>query len=59
MHWDLPYNELDQSWFHLGLGKDAPREVKAVKLRELMSFPNWSVAPEPLRSQAEESLRHT
>ncbi|MEV2278311.1 hypothetical protein AB0I72_22265 [Nocardiopsis sp. NPDC049922] len=57
--WDLPYKELDQAWFHLGLRKDAPREVKAVKLRELMSFPIWSVAPEPLRSQAEEFLRDT
>ncbi|NYH53034.1 hypothetical protein HNR06_002623 [Nocardiopsis arvandica] len=57
--WDLPYKELDQAWFHLGLRKDAPREVKEVKLRELMSFPIWSVAPEPLRSQAEEFLRET
>ncbi|OLT27056.1 hypothetical protein BJF83_19470 [Nocardiopsis sp. CNR-923] len=57
--WDLPYNELDQAWFHLGLRKDAPREVKEVKLRELMSFPVWSAAPEPLRSQAEEFLRNT
>jgi hypothetical protein len=59
VYWDLPYKELDQAWFHLGLRKDAPREVKEVKLRELMSFPIWSVAPEPLRSQAEEFLRET
>lgn len=57
VYWDLPYKDLDQAWFHLGLHKDAPREVKAVKLRELMSFPIWSVAPEPIRSQAEEFLR--
>ncbi|GAB2481339.1 hypothetical protein [Nocardiopsis aegyptia] len=55
--WDLPYDELDRMWFHLGLRKDAPREVKEVKLREVMSYPVWSVAPEPLRSQAEEFLR--
>ncbi|MDE3724910.1 hypothetical protein PWG71_26290 [Nocardiopsis sp. N85] len=59
VYWDLPYKELEQAWSHLGLRKDAPREVKAVKLRELMSFPIWSVAPEPLRSQAEEFLRDT
>ncbi len=59
VHWDLPYKELDQAWSHLGLRKDAPREVKAVKLRELMGFPIWSAAPEPLRSQAEEFLRET
>ncbi|WP_082166805.1 hypothetical protein [Nocardiopsis sp. RV163] len=59
VYWDLPYKELDQAWFHLGLRKDAPREVKEVKLRELMRFPIWSVAPEPLRSQAEEFLRET
>ncbi|MEU3018458.1 hypothetical protein ABZ635_13810 [Nocardiopsis sp. NPDC007018] len=57
--WDLPFDQLDQAWFHLRLSKDAPREVKAVKLRELMSFPVWSAAPEPLRSQAEEFLRGT
>ncbi|WP_444961795.1 hypothetical protein [Nocardiopsis sp. M1B1] len=55
--WDLPYDELDHMWFHLGVGKDAPREVKEVKLRELMSTRVWSVAPERLRSQAEEFLR--
>jgi hypothetical protein len=59
VYWDLPYKELDQAWFHLDLPKDAPREVKEVKLRELMSFPIWSVAPEPLRSQAEEFLHET
>ncbi|MEV6821170.1 hypothetical protein AB0M72_20700 [Nocardiopsis dassonvillei] len=59
VYWDLPYKELDHAWLHLGLRKDAPREVKEVKLRELMRFPIWSVAPEPLRSQVEEFLRET
>src|SRR5690606_24837619 len=55
--WELPYRELDQAWMHLGLRRDAPREVKAVKLRALMRTPVWQAAPEPLRSQAEEFLR--
>ncbi|MGW1404073.1 hypothetical protein ACWCRF_36840 [Streptomyces sp. NPDC002405] len=37
-HWHLP-DELDGVWPHLGLRKDAPREVKEVKLRELMRTP--------------------
>ncbi|MEV8534710.1 hypothetical protein [Streptomyces sp. NPDC051211] len=56
-HWDLPYDELDRVWPHLGLREDAPREVKEVKLRELMRTPAWPDAPEALRRQAEEFLR--
>ncbi|MFB7114114.1 hypothetical protein [Streptomyces sp. NPDC056190] len=54
-HWHLP-DELDGVWPHLGLRKDAPREVKEVKLRELMRTPAWTAAPTGLRSQAEEFL---
>lgn len=56
-HWDLPYDELDRVWPHVGLREDAPREVKEVKLRELMRTPAWSAAPSALRHQAEEFLR--
>ncbi|KIF05151.1 hypothetical protein PL81_14760 [Streptomyces sp. RSD-27] len=56
-HWPLPYEELDRVWPHLGLRTDAPREVKEVKLRELMSTPAWPQAPEALRRQAEAFLR--
>ncbi|MET8298160.1 hypothetical protein ABZW02_29535 [Streptomyces sp. NPDC005180] len=56
-HWPLPYEELDRVWHHLGLRPDAPREVKEVKLRELMSTPAWPQAPEALRRQAEDFLR--
>ncbi|MFJ6722229.1 hypothetical protein [Streptomyces sp. NPDC091259] len=56
-HWDLPYEELDRVWPHVGLREDAPREVKEVKLRELMRTPAWSAAPEALRLQAERFLR--
>ncbi|MBB6121590.1 hypothetical protein [Nocardiopsis algeriensis] len=55
--WDLPYDRLDHMWFHLGLPRDAPREVKAVRLREVMGTRVWSVAPERLRNEAEEFLR--
>ena len=55
--WEFPYTELDQMWQHLGLRRNAPQEVKAVKLREVMSYPVWSVAPANLRRQAEEFLR--
>ncbi|HEV7933157.1 MAG TPA: hypothetical protein VGP70_12730 [Actinomadura sp.] len=55
--WDLPYDDLDQLWQHVGLRKDAPREVKEVKLREVMRTPIWSVAPPALRRQAEVFLR--
>ncbi|MGW7256741.1 hypothetical protein [Streptomyces sp. NPDC054834] len=56
-HWDLPSDELDHVWPHVGLRADAPREVKEIKLRELMLTPAWSAAPAALRSQAEEFLR--
>ncbi|WP_250285436.1 hypothetical protein [Frankia sp. CiP1_Cm_nod2] len=55
--WDLPYDNLDQMWPHVGLRKDAPREVKEVKLREVMRTPVWSAAPPILRRQAEAFLR--
>ncbi|MCW7944345.1 hypothetical protein AAW14_20080 [Streptomyces hygroscopicus] len=54
-HWALP-DELDLVWPHVGLRKDAPREVKEVKLRELMSTPAWAAAPTSLREQAETFL---
>jgi hypothetical protein len=57
--WQFSFTELDQIWSHLGIRRDAPREVKEVKLREIVSTRVWSVAPEPLRSQAEEFLRET
>ncbi|MDT0573095.1 hypothetical protein RM704_37545 [Streptomyces sp. DSM 3412] len=55
--WDLPYDDLDHMWSHIGLRKDAPREVKVVKLREVMRTPAWSVAPLSLRRQADDFLR--
>jgi hypothetical protein len=55
--WELPYETLEQMWAHVGLRRDAPREVKEVKLREVMRTPVWSVAPEALRRQAEDFLR--
>ncbi|MFG2884887.1 hypothetical protein ACGFYV_21795 [Streptomyces sp. NPDC048297] len=54
-HWALP-EELNQVWSHVGLRKEAPREVKEVKLRELMSTPAWTTAPASLREQAEAFL---
>lgn len=54
--WELPYTELDHMWMHVGLRRDAPREVKEVKLRQVMRTPAWEFAPEPLRSQAERFL---
>ncbi|MEN8649704.1 hypothetical protein ABCR94_03370 [Streptomyces sp. 21So2-11] len=55
-HWDQEYEDLDQVWPHVGLRKDAPREVKEVKLRELMRTPAWPFAPAALRRQAEDFL---
>lgn len=55
--WDLPYDSLDQLWSHVGLRKDAPREVKEVKLREVMRTPAWPAAPSTLRRQVEAFLR--
>ncbi|MGV9277748.1 hypothetical protein [Streptomyces griseosporeus] len=54
-HWALP-DQLDLLWSHVGLSKDAPREVKEVKLRELMLTPGWPSAPAGLRSQVEDFL---
>ncbi len=56
-NWDLPYDDLERVWPHVGLRGDAPREVKEVKLRELMATPAWPSAPEALRHQAEAFLR--
>ncbi|GGO98544.1 hypothetical protein [Wenjunlia tyrosinilytica] len=56
--WDLPYDDLEQMWPHIGLRKDAPRDVKEVKLREVMRTPAWSAAPATLRRQAEDFLRN-
>ncbi|WP_017590624.1 hypothetical protein [Nocardiopsis ganjiahuensis] len=55
--WDPPHETLEQLWPHLGLREDAPREVKKVKLREIMRTPAWAAAPEALRFQAENFLR--
>ncbi|MYZ33640.1 hypothetical protein GT002_00485 [Streptomyces sp. SID4917] len=57
--WDLPYEELDQLWAHVGLRQNDPQEVKEVKLREVMRTPAWSAAPPLLRRQAEAFLRAT
>ncbi len=57
--WDLPYTNLDQLWSHVGLRKDAPKGVKAVKLREVMRSPAWPSAPPDLQRQAETFLRAT
>jgi hypothetical protein len=56
-HWVLPDDlDLDRLWPHLGLLRDAPREVKTVRLRELMLTPAWDLAPEALHRQAEDFL---
>ncbi|MFE5327303.1 hypothetical protein ACFRCG_13060 [Embleya sp. NPDC056575] len=57
LSWDLPYDDLDRMWPHLGLRATAPREVKEVVLREVTRTPAWAVAPEKLRRQAEAFLR--
>ncbi|WP_350274208.1 hypothetical protein [Kribbella sp. HUAS MG21] len=54
-YWNLP-DDLDLVWRHLGLVRDAPREVKEVKLRELMRDPVWHEAPANVRRQAQEFL---
>jgi hypothetical protein len=56
-HWSLPHGDLERLWPHLGVRKDAPREVKEVALRELMRTPSWSAAPAGLQSEAERFLR--
>ncbi|WP_240944352.1 hypothetical protein [Micromonospora thermarum] len=57
--WDLPYDDLNQLWPHVGLRKNAPKDVKAVKLREVMRSPAWSAAPLALQRQAESFLHDT
>ncbi|MFE9659536.1 hypothetical protein [Streptomyces sp. NPDC005955] len=54
-HWSLP-DELDRLWMHLGLRRDAPREVKEVTLRALTRAPAWSAAPVAVRRQVAEFL---
>jgi hypothetical protein len=54
-HWALP-DDLDLVWPHLGVRADAPRDVRQVKLRELMLTPAWELAPAGLRRQAEKFL---
>ncbi|MFB7239378.1 hypothetical protein ACFCXK_31940 [Streptomyces sp. NPDC056269] len=55
--WNPAVDELARLWQHLGLDKDAPREVKEIKLREAMLTPAWPQAPDSLRHDAEEFLR--
>ncbi|MGA3562137.1 hypothetical protein [Melissospora conviva] len=57
--WDLPYADLDQLWAHVGLRKDAPREVKVIKLSEVMRSPAWPSAPAALQRQVESFLGGT
>ncbi|HEY9373089.1 hypothetical protein [Streptomyces sp.] len=56
-HWNPAVEELGRLWAHFGLDKNAPREVKEVKLREAMLTPAWRQAPKSLRHEAEEFLR--
>ncbi|MFJ3860477.1 hypothetical protein ACIPRL_30155 [Streptomyces sp. NPDC090085] len=56
-HWSLPGRDLEQLWLRFGVHKDAPREVKEIKLRELMDTPAWSAAPADLQLQAKHFLR--
>ncbi|WP_199839055.1 hypothetical protein [Streptomyces sp. XY66] len=58
-NWSLPHADLERLWPHLGVRKDAPREVKEIKLRELMDAPAWSAAPTDLQLQAQRFLRET
>ncbi|MFC7326434.1 hypothetical protein [Marinactinospora rubrisoli] len=59
-YWPYPdLVDLDDLWLHLRLRKDAPRKVKAVKLREVMSYPSWAQAHPSLQRQAEEFLTRT
>ncbi|MFF7780427.1 hypothetical protein ACFZCG_39195 [Streptomyces tanashiensis] len=55
--WNPAVAELGRLWAHLGLDRNAPREVKEVKLREAMLAQSWPQAPESLRHEAEEFLR--
>ncbi len=54
-HWALP-DDLELLWSHLGVRRDAPRDVKQVKLRELMLTPAWDMAPARVHQQAEAFL---
>jgi len=54
-HWALP-DDLELVWPHLGVVRDAPREVKKVKLRELMLTPAWNLAPAAVHRQAQRFL---
>ncbi|MGP3991319.1 hypothetical protein [Streptomyces sp. 3N207] len=54
-HWALP-GDLEYIWPHIGLSADAPREVKEVKLRELMATPAWASAPAGLHREADDFL---
>ncbi|MEV0291657.1 MULTISPECIES: hypothetical protein [unclassified Kribbella] len=54
-HWFLP-DELELVWWHLGLRRDAAREVKEVKLRQLMLTPAWNEAPDRVRREVQEFL---
>ncbi|WBQ07307.1 hypothetical protein [Kribbella sp. CA-293567] len=55
LDWDLPA-ELDGVWRYLQVRPDAPREVRAVKLRALMDTMVWKEAPAQLRREAQEFL---
>ncbi|MFK0017391.1 hypothetical protein [Streptomyces sp. NPDC091027] len=59
VNWSPPHADLEPLWPHLGVRKDAPREVKEIKLRELMDTPAWSVAPTDLQQQAQHFFRET
>ncbi|NYF59764.1 hypothetical protein [Micromonospora purpureochromogenes] len=56
---DLPHDDLGQLWPHVGLRRNTPKDVKAVKLREVMLTPAWSAAPPALQRQAESFLHDT
>ncbi|MFF3359877.1 hypothetical protein ACFYWN_46750 [Streptomyces sp. NPDC002917] len=57
-HWDPAVGQLGRLWTHLGLDRQAPGVVKAVKLREVMLTPAWPQAPGSLHREAEEFLRN-
>lgn len=55
LDWDLPA-ELDLVWRYLRVSRDAPREVREIKLRALMHTMVWKEAPARLRREAQEFL---
>lgn len=55
LDWDLP-DELALVWRYLHVRPDAPREVRAVKLRALTRTLVWREAPARLRRQTQEFL---